>query len=505
MKKTKIKFRKIKLNKAKLNFFLEKERNVLLIGKHGVGKTTIAKQAFEDAGLVQDVSYKIFSGATLDPWTDFVGIPKRFVNPDTGEEYIDYIRPKHMDDSLQAIFMDEFNRAKPKVRNALMELIQFKSINGRKFPNLKLVWAAINPDDDENLRYDVEELDPAQQDRFHVIIEIPYMPDKTYFSKKFGKHRAVQTIQWWNGQGEAVQDAVSPRRLDYALEYFEMGGDIADVLPINSNVKALKDMLKQNPILVEFKTAFDNNNVTELSAIINDENKWGHLETMLMKDVAYFPLLGNNLKDERLSILLMKYNKFFDWASSNVDTCFKVKSVLESIYDANETNKLDNERKAKLEKIFAYKTKTNVVLTKKKTFKTLDNHKVMGYNPSNATTTAMADKCVSYAKLKGAKHMKSVEFFHKSFYKKLISVLVDPTSWTDEHCAQILSTLNALAKACPDIVNEDSIAIANTAFNKLIDTGALKDEMYFYSFQDFNDVMMQKNLKDKFIFVEKSK
>ena len=44
--------------------------------------------------------------------------------------------------------MDEFSRAHKKVRNAVMELIQFKSINGRKFKNLKIVWAAINPDDD---------------------------------------------------------------------------------------------------------------------------------------------------------------------------------------------------------------------------------------------------------------------------------------------------------------------------------------------------------------------
>ena len=61
---------------------------------------------------------------------------------DNGNSYLDLVRPQEFqDDEVEAIFMDEFSRHK-KVRNAVMELIQFKSINGRKFKNLKIVWAA---------------------------------------------------------------------------------------------------------------------------------------------------------------------------------------------------------------------------------------------------------------------------------------------------------------------------------------------------------------------------
>ena len=31
----------------------------------------------------------------------------------------------------------------------------------------------INPEDDEEFNYDVDALDPAQEDRFHVHIEVP--------------------------------------------------------------------------------------------------------------------------------------------------------------------------------------------------------------------------------------------------------------------------------------------------------------------------------------------
>ena len=69
------------------------------------------------------------------------------------------VRPQEFqDDEVEAIFMDEFQKTQ-KVRNAVMELIQFKSINGRKFKNLKIVDAG---KDDEEFNYR-DALDPAQR------------------------------------------------------------------------------------------------------------------------------------------------------------------------------------------------------------------------------------------------------------------------------------------------------------------------------------------------------
>jgi MoxR-like ATPase len=49
--------------------------------------------------------------------------------------YLELVRPKAFrDDEVQALFFDEFNRSHKNKRNAVMELMQFKSINGRKFP-----------------------------------------------------------------------------------------------------------------------------------------------------------------------------------------------------------------------------------------------------------------------------------------------------------------------------------------------------------------------------------
>jgi MoxR-like ATPase len=122
----------------KLHFYFKNQKNVLLSGPHGVGKTSIVKEVFESNGLIMGQDCLIFSAATMDPWTDLIGIPYPVKSNDETE--VKYLKPSHIDESrIQAIFFDEYNRSHKKIRNAVMELIQFKSINGRKFENLKVV------------------------------------------------------------------------------------------------------------------------------------------------------------------------------------------------------------------------------------------------------------------------------------------------------------------------------------------------------------------------------
>ena len=99
------------LRPTNFDFWINNDLNVLLRGKHGVGKTAMVIDAFERNGL----KYKYFSAATMDPWVDFIGVPKEKTNGN-GESYLDLVRPKEFqDDEVEAIFMDEFSRAHKKV------------------------------------------------------------------------------------------------------------------------------------------------------------------------------------------------------------------------------------------------------------------------------------------------------------------------------------------------------------------------------------------------------
>lgn len=261
------------INKEKLKKYLDNGFNVLLEGTHGLGKTAIIKEVFESRNL----KWKYFSASTMDPWIDFIGVPKTVIQ--NGQEVLELVKPKDFaNDEVEAIFFDEFNRAPSKVVNAVMELIQFKSINGKKFNNLKVVWAAINPYDEEGT-YSVEQIDAATKDRFHIQIQIPLELDTTYLIKTYGEI-SRPFIKWWNELPKELKIQVSPRRLDYAIQIYQAEGDLRDVLISSSNIKKLEEYIKEMNKGLELSLLVKKNE-EELKIFFNLENTIRYGEQIL--------------------------------------------------------------------------------------------------------------------------------------------------------------------------------------------------------------------------------
>ncbi len=290
------------ISTANLNFWIKNRYNVLFKGKHGVGKTSLILNAFSHAGL----KWQYFSAATMDPWVDLIGIPKEQKDIN-GNSYLSLVRPKSFqDDEVEAIFLDEFNRAPKKVRNAVMELIQFKSINGKKFNNLKIIWAAINPEDDEENKYDVEALDPAQMDRFHVIVDVPYLPQASYFREKYGQQVGDVAVLWWKELTKDQKDQVSPRRLDYTIDMYTKGGDVKFVLPSSVNTGKLLLELSTGSISKKLKSFYDEKNEEDAKKFLNVENNYAACINYIEKNKEYQPFFLPLLSDEKLSGLMAK-------------------------------------------------------------------------------------------------------------------------------------------------------------------------------------------------------
>lgn len=231
-----------------LKLYLDNALNVCLIGRHGVGKTAVVQKLFTETF---GDKWIYLSGATLDPFIDLIGVPLK-QEDENGKPYLEFIRPKQLqEDNVHAIFCDEYNRAPKKVKNALLEVIQFKSIQGYKFKNLKVVWTAINPDDDNE--YDIEPLDPAQKDRFHIHMELPYLLDKEYFTSMYGEDLYVSSAEWWYALDENIRKQISPRRLDYAIQVWKINGNIRDVIPKQANVSKLLENLKKGSLSIRIE------------------------------------------------------------------------------------------------------------------------------------------------------------------------------------------------------------------------------------------------------------
>lgn len=334
----------MELRQEKLDFWCRNGLNVLFIGAAGVGKTARVKETFERNKL----RYKYFSAATMDPFVDFVGVPK-VVKDEDGKEYLDYILPKDMrDGKIEAIFMDELNRAHKKVINAVMELIQFKSINGKPFPNLKVVWAAINPEDGEDV-YHVTPLDKAQAGRFEVHVNVPFKPDRDWFAKKYGEHLAKAALDWWTQLPDPQKNLVDPRRLEYALRIYKMpGGDMRDVLPEGCNVAKLINTINNGPAIdrmVEFFNNKDQDNARKYLAVENNYAAASphllHPQGLLgVSDALWLGFFLPLLPPEKLSSLIATEDSVCNHVLRDADKVPIYRRVMQDILAANTNKKL---------------------------------------------------------------------------------------------------------------------------------------------------------------------
>lgn len=302
---------------ADFDFWIKNNLNVLFVGKHGVGKTARVLEAFKRHNL----KWVYFSASTLDPWVDFIGVPKEYTDPKSGKTYLELVRPKcFAEDEVEAIFLDEGNRAPKKVRNAIMELIQFKSINGKKFNNLRFVWTAINPEEAEEgeEEYDVETLDPAQKDRFQIQVEIPYKPDRSYFIRTHGEE-GEYAVDWWDECSQQVKNAVSPRRLDYAVSIHKLGGNLRHVLPSCANVSKFVQELAKGSYRKKIEEMKEVKDPELLRKFINTPNNFSNCIGQIVKKDELLAVFLPYISDERVAELMSKDDRLLKYIDNNLD------------------------------------------------------------------------------------------------------------------------------------------------------------------------------------------
>ena len=327
------------VNEKKLAFYVERNLNVLFEGERGVGKTSIIYKTFNEANL----RVKYFSAPTMDPWTDLVGVPSTVIRND-GKEVLRMIPPEDFaDDKYDAIFIDELNRAPPKVLDALMELIQFKTINGKPY-NIKMIWAAINPYDENNNDYNVEPLDKALKDRFQIHYKFPYNVDEAFFKKNHGE-TGIVFCDWWKNQPKEIQKEISPRRLFETTTFYLAGGDIEDMINVG-NISLLKQNLKTVTHIQILQKDFAEQKISQSTHILKNEYS-NIIKTYLTSNKEVFDFFFKDMNEEFLAREFINkktvYKYMLENANSNdVEIKNKTKDIVGSIIEGSKNSFLKN-------------------------------------------------------------------------------------------------------------------------------------------------------------------
>ena len=151
-------------------------QNIMLTGKHGIGKSQILEKFFTARGERVVI---LFLGQMSDPG-DLIGLPR--LDEMSGKALFmpPYWFPT--DGKPVVLFLDELNRARPEVLQTIMDLTLNRTLAGRKLPEGSRVISAVNDGEE----YQLTDLDPALVSRFNIYEFKPTAQEWLLWAAKAG-------------------------------------------------------------------------------------------------------------------------------------------------------------------------------------------------------------------------------------------------------------------------------------------------------------------------------
>lgn len=174
----------IAINSKELETLLEVTpswQNIMLTGRHGIGKSQILTNYFESKGMRV---VALFLGQMSDPG-DLLGLPTK--DEATGKTTFmpPYWFP--VDGQPVVLFLDELNRARPEILQTVMDLVLNRKLAGRPLPEGSRIISACNDGDE----YQLTDLDPALVSRFNIYTFRPTVEEWLLWATRKGLDERV--------------------------------------------------------------------------------------------------------------------------------------------------------------------------------------------------------------------------------------------------------------------------------------------------------------------------
>lgn len=182
-------------------------QNIMLVGKHGIGKSEILTSYFSEQGMKV---VTLFLGQMSDPG-DIIGLPSKVEKTDAQGNVVsqtDFTPPYWfpVDDTPIVLFLDELNRARPEILQTVMDLTLNRKLAGKSLPEGSRVIAAVNNGEE----YQLTDLDPALVSRFNIYEFKPSVEE--WLNWAVGNNvdeRVIKFIQgnptWLDGEEDKIK------------------------------------------------------------------------------------------------------------------------------------------------------------------------------------------------------------------------------------------------------------------------------------------------------------
>jgi MoxR-like ATPase len=189
-------------------------RPLLLVGRHGIGKSEILAEVAQD----HNIGFVSRDLSLMEP-VDLVGLPRI----EDGRTV--YSPPAFLPtDGLGLLVFEEINRCERHMRAPCLQLLTARTLNDYVLPPGWLPVACINPDSDD---YHVDSLDPALASRFVQVEVVPDRQQWLAWANGHGVHRAVLE---YVGNDETVFDEPesNPRAWTAVSDLLHAAGNATD-------------------------------------------------------------------------------------------------------------------------------------------------------------------------------------------------------------------------------------------------------------------------------------
>ncbi len=314
----------IKINAMELKRLLEmtpSEQNIMLVGKHGIGKSQILSDFFTAKG--QKV-VPLFLGQMSDPG-DLIGLLNK--NQATGKT--EFMPPYWFptDDKPIVLFLDELNRARPEVLQTIMDLALNRMLAGRALPAGSRIISAVNAGEE----YQLTDLDPALVSRFNVFEFVPSVSEWLLWAEENGIDKRIISFI---SKNQNMLDGEEFKHEDMGLEkspdrrgWVRLSAIIKDVQNISGDeiFKKAAAGIVGMAAATKFINSISNSRMldageileaADISAIFDTLQKYETPELAIVNESLYRYLESKNYDTKKTSLIAANLSKYFGYLAT---------------------------------------------------------------------------------------------------------------------------------------------------------------------------------------------
>jgi len=288
--------------------------NIMLVGKHGIGKSQIIENYFVQQGKKV---VTLFLGQMSDPG-DLIGLPILDANTRKTEFRPPYWFPENNESPI-VLFLDELNRARPEILQCVMDLTLNKQLNGKKLPAGSRIITAVN----EGEEYQLTDLDPSLVSRFNIYRFLPTVSEWLLWAAENKMDGRVIDFIEKNSESldSDVKDDAGIEKSADRRSWHRVSELISGVEELNKTIEKIVAGVVGITVALKFINFVKTNHGLDVKLILSDFEKHKNrlknapIHELTLFNESMFRMVETEEKPKKVQLYVQNMERYIKWLS----------------------------------------------------------------------------------------------------------------------------------------------------------------------------------------------